>query len=317
MTIKIAFQIDEWHKINPKTDTSLALMQYYHAHDVEIFYYYPKTLATTVKNNTVDVFCSAYTFKNILQIDEIPQILSLTDVDAVFIRQDPPFDMSYITYLYFLSLIEHKTKIFNNPKSILNLPEKLSALATSSLHKYLPRTLITANLEQILEFKSQYNQIIIKPLYGFAGDGVFYLPQDDRNLFNIHAAYTKLYPNIPMICQEYIPAVQEADKRLIFINGKLEAYFARVQNNDSAISALRTGAKAVPCDLTKIDREIATHISVFAKEHNLLLIGADIIGEKLTEINVTCPTGLVTADKTLGTHTIQTLAVAALDQIKR
>jgi glutathione synthase len=298
--MNIVFQMDAPHKINPKTDTTLLLMQAFLAVKASVLYYEPNDLF--IENG--EVFANVCEFSGDLFAPKTRILgFNMADSNAVFVRQDPPFDMSYITSLYALKILKKnnpKVRFVNEPEGILSLPEKLSPLFNNQLKNYLPKTLITHDFEQVKRFRETHTDIIIKPLYGFAGEGVFLLKNEDKNLLSVYEAFKRLYQGLPMIIQEYLPSVQEADKRVIIINGQVRAFFARVQAPKAAVSGIRTGASVEACELTKTDIEISKIVAKMMLDVGILIAGIDIIGEKLTEINVTCPTGFPSANRLCG-----------------
>jgi glutathione synthase len=214
--------------------------------------------------------------------------LDLADVDVVLMRQDPPFDLSYITATHLLEHIHPKTLVVNDPAQVRNAPEKLFITHFPDL---MPPTLITSNKEQILEFRTEYQDIIIKPLFGNGGAGVFHIKQDDENLNSLLEMFDKLYRE-PIIAQRYEPAVRDGDKRIILIDGEPVGALNRVPAMGESRSNLHVGGTAKKTTITKREGEICKLIGPTLKKRGLIFVGIDIIGDYLTEINVTSPTCL-------------------------
>jgi len=214
--------------------------------------------------------------------------IDLSKVDVVLMRQDPPFDMSYITATHLLEHIHPKTLVVNDPVSVRNAPEKLFVTHFDGI---LPPTLISTNLDEIKSFRSEHKDIIIKPLYGNGGAGVFHLKPDDENLSALCEMFTEFYRE-PMIVQKYLPEVRQGDKRIILVDGEPVGAINRIPQKGEVRSNMHVGGKAVKSQLTSRERDICSAIGPALKEQGLIFVGIDVIGDYLTEINVTSPTGL-------------------------
>ncbi|MEH6545156.1 MAG: glutathione synthase [Sneathiella sp.] len=214
--------------------------------------------------------------------------VDLTEVDVVLMRQDPPFDMSYITATHLLEHIHPKTLVVNDPVSVRNAPEKLFVTHFDGI---LPPTLISTNLDEIKNFRSEHKDIIIKPLYGNGGAGVFHLKPDDENLSALCEMFTEFYRE-PMIVQKYLPEVRQGDKRIILVDGEPVGAINRIPQKGEVRSNMHVGGQAVKSQLTSRERDICATIGPALKEQGLIFVGIDVIGDYLTEINVTSPTGL-------------------------
>ncbi|GLQ05276.1 glutathione synthase [Sneathiella chinensis] len=214
--------------------------------------------------------------------------IDLATMDVVLMRQDPPFDMSYITATHLLEQIHPQTLVVNDPVSVRNAPEKIFATQFEGL---LPPTLISSNLKEIKAFREEYKDIIIKPLYGNGGAGVFHLKPEDENLTVIHELFTQFYRE-PMIVQKYLPEVRQGDKRIILVDGEPVGAINRVPQVGEARSNMHVGGEALKSTLTAREQEICEAIGPALKEQGLIFVGIDVIGDYLTEINVTSPTGL-------------------------
>ena len=216
------------------------------------------------------------------------EIVDLTEFDVIWLRQDPPFDMGYITNTHLLDLIARETLIINNPFWVRNLPEKLLVLEFPDL---IPDTVISRDLEEIKEFKREFKDIIIKPLYGNGGAGIFRLKEDDKNLTSLHELFSNMSSE-PLIAQAFLPDVKNGDKRIILVDGSPVGAINRVPKAGEIRSNMHVGGKAEPAKLSHRDKEICSAIGPTLKSKGQVFVGIDVIGEYLTEINVTSPTGI-------------------------
>ena len=216
------------------------------------------------------------------------ELLALSEFDVIWLRQDPPFDMGYITNTHLLDLIGQKTLIVNNPFWVRNLPEKLLVLEFPDL---IPETVISRDLEEIKRFKNEFKDIIIKPLYGNGGAGIFRLREDDKNLTSLHELFSNMSSE-PLIAQAFLPDVKKGDKRIILVDGEPVGAINRVPKAGETRSNMHVGGKAEPAKLSQRDREICRSIGPVLKNKGQVFVGIDVIGDYLTEINVTSPTGI-------------------------
>ena len=222
-----------------------------------------------------------------------PELLDLRSMDVVLMRQDPPFDMAYITATHLLEHIHPKTLVVNDPASVRNAPEKLLVTHFPDL---MPPTLISWDLEAIRDFRLEHNDIIVKPLFGNGGAGVFRIKPDDENLaalLEMHFARSRE----PLMFQRYEPAVRQGDKRIILVDGEPMGVVNRVPAQGEARSNMHVGGRAEKCTLTARDREICAAIGPTLRDQGLIFVGIDVIGDWLTEINVTSPTGIQEIDR--------------------
>ena len=290
MTLKIAVQMDAPESINIKTDTSFALMYQAQQRGYPIWIYQPHHLSYGEGR-----LC-ALSQKVHLQTDQEPhiqikssQILDLEkEIDVVLMRQDPPFDMHYITAAHLLEMLEGKTLVVNNPFWVRSSPEKLFPLHFKSL---MPPTLVSRNLQIITEFRHKHKNLVIKPLYGNGGASVFYIKSSDSNFFTLlDMLFT--HSKEPVMLQAFLPEVTKGDKRILFIDGEAIGAINRLPPKGEIRSNMHIGGQAEPSSLTKRDQEICQTLSPFLKKRGLILTGIDVIGDWLTEINVTSPTGI-------------------------
>jgi glutathione synthase len=230
-------------------------------------------------------------------------LLDLASMDVVLMRQDPPFDMAYITATHLLEHIHPKTLVVNDPASVRNAPEKLLVTHFPDL---MPPTLITWDLEAIRAFRAGHGDIVVKPLFGNGGAGVFRIKPDDENLgalLEMHFARSRE----PLMLQRYEPAVRSGDKRIILVDGEPLGAVNRVPAEGEARSNLHVGGRAEKCEISARDREICAAIGPTLRAQGLIFAGIDVIGDWLTEINVTSPTGLQEIARFDGTHLEQAI----------
>ena len=288
--LSIALQMDPLDKLDLKGDTTFILGLEAIKRGFEVFYYSPNNLI--YKNNFV------YANAKILDLSlkdgkELfsygsERVLKLSSLDVVLMRQDPPFNMSYITATHLLEKIASQTLVLNNPYHVRNAPEKIFVTEFS---KFMPKTLITRETNEIMKFKRQNKNIIIKPLYGNGGEGVFYIKDNDTN-FNVILENFLNSSKEQFIVQKYIPEVKQGDKRIILINGEVVGAINRIPAKNETRSNMHVGGKPVKTSLNKNDKLICDAISPHLKSKGLFFVGIDVIGNYLTEINVTSPTGI-------------------------
>jgi len=288
--LKIAFLMDPLEKLDLKGDTTFALALEAQNRGHEIFFFTPENLI--LKSNRV--------FANICKIELTSinneesyrylnkEVYPLTDYDVVMMRQDPPFDLSYITATHILEKLPKSTLVVNNPFEVRNAPEKL--FVTNFPH-LMPKTLITRDIQAIKSFRDDFRDIIIKPLYGNGGQGVFHVPPNDENFNSILEMFFDQNRE-PLIIQEYLKDVRNGDKRIILLNGEIVGAINRRPQKGESRSNMHVGGQAEKTVLTERDKFICKEISQSLKEKQLFFVGIDIIGDFITEINVTSPTGI-------------------------
>jgi len=290
MTLKVAFQMDPMESIDITGDSSFALALEAQERGYKLFHYEPKDLSLSQLKPVAKL--RSMTVQNITGNHFSPgeqRVADLkTDIDVILMRQDPPFDMSYITATHILEHVHPHTLVINNPTNVRNTPEKLFV---THFENVMPPTLITSDEEEIFGFRKEFKDIIVKPLFGNGGAGVFHIKPDDENLSSLIELHKTFYRE-PLMIQEYVPAVRQGDKRIILIDGKPVGAVNRVPAKGEARSNMHVGGKPMKCELTGRDREICEIIGPSLKEKGLLFVGIDVIGNYLTEINVTSPTGI-------------------------
>ena len=290
MTLKVAFQMDPMESIDITGDSSFALALEAQERGYKLFHYEPKNLSLSQLKPVAKL--QSLTVQNVtgnhFSLGEQRVADLRTDIDVILMRQDPPFDMSYITATHILEHVHPHTLVINNPTNVRNTPEKLFV---THFENVMPPTLITSDEEEIFGFRKEFKDIIVKPLFGNGGAGVFHIKPDDENLSSLIELHKTFYRE-PLMIQEYVPAVRQGDKRIILIDGKPVGAVNRVPAKGEARSNMHVGGKPMKCELTGRDIEICEIIGPSLKEKGLLFVGIDVIGNYLTEINVTSPTGI-------------------------
>ena len=289
MSLKVAFQMDPIQSVNINGDSTFRLAEEAQARGHSMFFYTPDKLSW--QEGRVTARGRPFTVKRV-QGDHVTfgdeTEIDLASQDVIWLRQDPPFDMAYITTTHVLEHVQPGTLVVNDPASVRNAPEKLLVLNFPDL---TPPTMIARDLAAIRAFRARHGDIILKPLYGNGGAGVFRLDPGDRNLNALHELFTGISRE-PLIAQKYIPAVTKGDKRIILVDGEPVGAINRIPAEGETRSNLHVGGRAEKVDLTPRDREICAAIGPTLKERGLIFVGIDVIGEWLTEINVTSPTGM-------------------------
>ena len=288
MSLTVAVQMDPIQSIRIAGDSTFALLLEAQARGHRLLHYTPDRLA--LRDGTVSALLEPLTVRDV-KGDHFTlgpaQRTDLSRMDVVLLRQDPPFDMNYITTTHILERIHPKTLVVNDPAWVRNSPEKIFVMEFAD---FMPETLITKDVDAISDFRREFGDIIVKPLYGNGGAGVFHLRDGDRNLTSLMEMFGQL-TNEPIIAQRYLADVRAGDKRIILIDGEPVGAINRVPAKDQVRSNLRVGGTAAPVELTARDREICAAIGPTLRERGLLFVGIDVIGDYLTEINVTSPTG--------------------------
>jgi glutathione synthase len=289
MSLAVAIQMDPIEPIDIDADSSFVLALEAQRRGHGLFHYLPKNLI--FKNGRVYARARALKVKrekgNHFSLGE-PEVLDLATMDVILLRQDPPFDMAYITTTHLLEHVHPKTLVVNDPVHVRNAPEKLFI---THFEGVLPPTIITSDKAEVEAFRAEHKDIILKPLFGNGGAGVFHLKPDDENLSSLLEMFTQMYRE-PIIVQRYLPEVRQGDKRIILVDGEAKGAVLRVPVSGEARANLHAGAAAVKTTLTRRERELCEKIGPALKSRGLIFVGIDVIGDYLTEINVTSPTGL-------------------------
>src|SRR3954470_24620395 len=302
MSLRVAVQMDPLESISLEGDSTFAIMLGAQARGHRLYHYAPEALSwrdgrlwTQAHPVTVQrVAGDHYRFGE-------PEILDLgRDADVVLMRQDPPFDLGYITATHLLERIQSETLVVNNPAAVRNAPEKVWVL---DFAKFMPPTVITRSLGVARKFLAEHGDIVVKPLHGFAGGSVFRVGSDGANLASLIELFNTAYRE-PHVVQAFLPGVAEGDKRIVLIDGEVTGAVNRIPGEGEIRSNLAVGGKAAKTELTAREEEICAALGPECRKRGLLFVGIDVIGgEWLTEINVTSPTGIVAIDRFNGTDT--------------
>ncbi|MCA2009089.1 glutathione synthase [Tritonibacter mobilis] len=287
--MKIAFQMDPIMGVDINADSSFRLAEEAQKRGHELFYYGPDQLAyqegrITARGHDMVVQRVAGTPAKLGELREV----DLAEFDVVWLRQDPPFDMHYITSTHLLDRLKDDVLVVNDPFWVRNYPEKLLVLDFPEL---TPPTTIARDLDTIKAFKAKHGDVILKPLYGNGGAGVFRLDANDRNLSSLHELFTG-FSREPLIVQKFLPDVSDGDKRVILVDGEPVGAINRVPAAGETRSNMHVGGRPEKIGLTDRDLEICAAIGPLLKERGQVFVGIDVIGDYLTEINVTSPTGI-------------------------
>jgi glutathione synthase len=290
MSLKVAVQMDPIASINPAGDSTFAMMLEAQARGHKIDYYVPGTLS--LRDNVVSADVAAVTVFDKPKGEHFTlgdfARTDLSTYDVVLMRQDPPFDMNYITISHILERLHPKTFVVNPPSAVRNAPEKI---LVTEFPQLMPPTLVTRDRAQIHAFRAEHGNIIVKPLYGNGGAGVFFIQGGDQNLNSLIELFEQSFRE-PYMIQKYLPDVRKGDKRIILVDGEPVGAINRVPAEGEARSNMHVGGRPEIIDLTPRDREICATIGPALKERDMIFVGIDVIGDYLTEINVTSPTGI-------------------------
>ena len=290
MPLQVAVQMDPIDKINPTGDSTFALMLEAQARGHGLVYYTPDSLA--LRDNRVSASVAPITVvdKPKGQHFELGRAerRDLADYDVLLMRQDPPFDMNYITLTHLLERLHPKTLVVNPPAAVRNAPEKI---LVTDFPELMPPTLVTRDREAIHAFRREHGNIIVKPLYGNGGAGVFFIQEGDHNLNSLIELFEQSFRE-PFMIQRYLPEVRKGDKRIILVDGEAVAGLNRIPAEGEARSNMHVGGRPELSELTAREKEICAAIGPALKERGMIFVGIDVIGDYLTEINVTSPTGI-------------------------
>jgi glutathione synthase len=302
MSLRVAVQMDPLEKINISGDSTFALMLSAQSRGHKLYHYLAEDL--TWQDGRLYAGAHAVSVQAVAgdhyRNGEF-RILDLgRDVDVVLMRQDPPFDLGYITATHLLERIQDETLVVNDPTSVRNAPEKVWVLDFAS---FMPPTMVTRSLGAARHFLAEHGEIVIKPLHGFAGGSVFRIGSDGRNLASLMELFNCAYRE-PHVVQKFLPEIAEGDKRIVLVDGEVAGAINRVPGEGEIRSNLAVGGKAAKTELTAREEEICAALAPELKRRGLLFVGIDVIGGRwLTEINVTSPTGIVAIDTFNGTDT--------------
>lgn len=300
MSLTVAIQMDPIEDVDIKGDGSFALALEAQARGHKLYHYGVDELS--FEDGKVTAYAHPMALQreqgNHFTLGEKVKLDLAEQVDVILMRQDPPFHMGYITATHILDHIHPKTLVVNDPASVRNAPEKIFLTRFPEL---MPPTLITSNIRDVNDFREKHKDIIVKPLYGNGGAGVFRLRPDDQNLNSLIEMFQKFYPE-PFIVQKYLSEVTKGDKRIILVDGVAVGAINRVPEEGEVRSNLHVGGVAEKSSLTAREEEICQAIGPILREQGLLFVGIDVIGDYLTEINVTSPTGIQEMERFDGTN---------------
>ncbi|MFA9201537.1 MAG: glutathione synthase [Cypionkella sp.] len=303
MALNVAVQMDPLESIGIAGDSSFALMLSAQARGHELFHY-------DVGDLTLDAGDRLTAVARPVRVQRVeghhfsagePRRLDLgRDVDVVLMRQDPPFDMGYITATHLLERLEGETLVVNNPRSVRNAPEKVMVL---DYRQFMPPTLVTRSVEEVRAFQRQHGAVVVKPIHGNGGKAIFRVPEGGDNLSALFEVFNQTWPE-PHMVQPFLPEVAEGDKRIVLVDGEVAGAINRKPGQGEFRSNLAVGGSAEATELTPREREICAAMGPRLNELGLIFVGIDVIGGQwLTEINVTSPTGIVAIDRFNGTDT--------------
>ncbi|MEZ5881552.1 MAG: glutathione synthase [Nitratireductor sp.] len=298
MTLKVGVQMDHISTISIAGDSTFAMCLEAKARGHELFHFTPDRLQ--LRGDALSAEIEALEVRDV-KGDHFtlgkPVLTDLSKLDVVLLRQDPPFDMSYITNTHLLERIHPKTLVVNDPRAVRNAPEKILVMEFADL---MPETLVTRDFNAIRRFRDEFGDIIIKPLYGNGGAGVFRLAEGDQNLSSLLELFDGMFRE-PFIAQRYLKDVRKGDKRIILVDGEPVGAINRVPAEGDARSNMHVGGVAEHAELTAREKEICARIGPRLKEEGFIFVGIDVIGDWMTEINVTSPTGIREVKKFSGT----------------
>ena len=301
MSLRIAVQMDPIESVNIAGDSSFALMEAAQARGHAIYEYHVESL-TLDADDRLYAQCHPVTVQRVVGdhfTKAKAQRLDLgKDIDVILMRQDPPFDMGYITATHLLDRIEEETLVVNNPTSVRNAPEKVMVL---DYREFMPPTLVTRSVDEVKRFMAQHGAVVVKPIHGNGGKAIFRVPADGENLTALFEVFNQTWPE-PHMVQPFLPEVVEGDKRIVLIDGVVAGAINRIPGEGEFRSNLAMGGSAEPTQLTEREQEICAAMGPELKRLGLTFVGIDVIGGKwLTEINVTSPTGIVAISNFDGT----------------
>ena len=290
-SLRVAIQMDPIAGINPKGDSTLVIGMEAQRRGHELYYYTPDNLtyrdgAITARGHRIKLLPD---LKHYHELGE-EMVLDLSEMGVVLLRQDPPFHMSYLTTTYILEMLPRTTLVVNDPASVRNHPEKLFPML---MRQYMPETLVSADVNEIERFYRDHKDIVIKPLYGYGGRAVLRLKEDDDNfqaLLEMQFSASKE----PVMVQRFLPEVKTGDRRIVFIDGNVAGVFGRIPPAGEIRANMRVGGSPAKAELTSKQEEICEALGPMLRDKGLLFAGVDVIGDYLTEVNITSPTGLKT-----------------------
>ncbi len=303
MLLRVAVQMDPLESINIAGDSSFALMMSAQARGHKVWHYDVQTLAWD--EGRITAWASPVTVQRVVgdhfTKGALEKIDLAKDIDVVLMRQDPPFDLGYISATHILERLEGTTLVVNDPASVRNAPEKVLVLDYA---RFMPPTMVARQIEDVRAFQQRYDSdIVVKPLHGNGGKAVFRVPADGSNLGALVEMFGQVWPE-PFMVQQFLPSVADGDKRIVLVDGEFAGAINRKPGEGEFRSNLAVGGYAEAATLTDAEEEICAVLGPELRRRGLVFVGIDVIGGKyLTEINVTSPTGIIAIDKFNGTDT--------------
>lgn len=303
MPLKVAVQMDPIETVNIATDSSFALMLAAQQRGHEVYEYHVESLTLDADDRLV-AQCSPVRLQRVegnhVEKGEAQRLDLGRDIDVVLMRQDPPFDMGYITATHLLERIGGETLVVNDPASVRNAPEKVMVL---EYRRFMPPTLITRSVDEVRRFMAEHGAVVVKPIHGNGGKAIFRVPADGENLTALFEVFNQTWPE-PHMVQPFLPEVAQGDKRIVLVDGEIAGAINRIPGEGEFRSNMAMGGSAQKTELTDREREICEAMGPELKRRGLTFVGIDVIGGKwLTEINVTSPTGIMAIDRFNGTDT--------------
>ena len=296
MRLNVAVQMDPIERINIRGDSTFALLLEAQRRAHALSYYTPDRLS--LRDGKVSASIRPLVVRDVandhFSLGE-PHLTDLSTLDVILLRQDPPFDLAYISTTHILERVHPRTLVVNDPAQVRNAPEKIFVTKFPDL---MPPTLITRDLEAIKAFRAEQGDIVMKPLYGKGGEAVFRVAREDLNFGSLYDLFATMFRE-PWVVQKFLPAVKDGDKRIVLVDGEFAGAVNRVPAPDDLRSNMVRGGVPKATDLSEREREICTRLGPSLRERGLLFVGIDVIDGFLTEINVTSPTG-IRAVKNLG-----------------
>ena len=307
MALRVALQMDPMESINIAGDSSFALMLSAQDRGMEVWHYDVSTLAYETNDGaggTLTAYAAPVTVQRVegdhFSIGERRRVDLAKDIDVILMRQDPPFDLGYISAALLLDRLKGQTLVINDPREVINAPEKMLVLDYA---RFMPPTLIAREIEDVRRFQEKHGSVVVKPLHGNGGKAIFKIGEDRTNTSALFEVFNQTWPE-PHMVQPFLPEVTEGDKRIVLVDGEYAGAINRKPGKGEFRSNLAQGGYAEAAELTPIEEEICAAMGPELKQRDLVFVGIDVIGGKwLTEINVTSPTGIVAIDKFNGTDT--------------
>lgn len=298
--IRIAVQMDDFARLEPESDSTVSLMRIAFGRDHQVYIYEPAQLRWVSDGTHHGVVATArrivgWDAAAALPVLSPPELLDLATMQIVLMRQDPPFDMAYVTACYLLELLPPQVWVINNPKAVRDAPEKILIARYPEL---LPPTLITADLDAVTAFRAQHGTVVLKPLYGFGASGItLWQPQNDAAVLQ---NFAQSQDKLPFIAQRFIPQVTQGDKRVLLLDGEVFGAINRVPQPGQFLANLHVGGRAEAATVTAAETALLGHFARDLAAMGIFLAGVDIIGPYVTEINVTCPSALIEVNQVQG-----------------